>query len=891
MPSLRRPLALALVAAVGAPAACIHSGAKQAPSPVSQHDSTKKDIPWKPWAEVTKDARQLDGLFTAFIKRDNVFLDLKPDQFDKDFLLVTQLSQGLGDFGLDGGTDLRSDLIRFHRAPTKIELWIVNPYLTATPGTPMARTVAYSFNGSLAYAFPIASVKDSTDEVLVDLTPFLVSDWADVGGFFSFVVEALHLHGGVSLDKERSAFQSMRMFPTNLEADARVTFTASRSLGIATVPDYRYLPLTVHYSLLQLPSEPMRPRYADDRVGYFISAQMNFSRDTAPSFFVRYIDRWRLEKKDPTAAVSDPVKPIIYYLDRTIPLEWRPYVRAGMLEWNKAFAEAGFSNAIQVLDAPDDTLWSAEDARYSTVRWMANFGQTYAIGPSDVDPRTGEILNADILVAASWIQAWQGEYREYSGPQALTREVFAEDSLLRAFPDGRAQRLCRYAAGLTRYGTMLRATLAAQGRIPPGGPVPKEYIGQAIKELVMHEFGHTLGLRHNFRGTSAIPAAKLGDRSYTATHGTSASVMDYNPPAIALDRSRQGDYYSTTIGTYDHWAIRYGYASMGGDTPDAERPGLARVAAQAADPDHVYASDEDAGFAGFGLDPNVTRYDQTDDPLAWAKDQVTLVNRLFDSLETRLVAPGEGYPRLRSGFIDLLFQRWYATLVTTKYLSGVYTARDHRGDPNGRLPFTPVPAAKQREALAFITSAGLGEHAYRFRPALLNRLAPSRWWTWGENPFSEGRIDFPLHDWALSFQGTLVDLLLDPNVLSRIRDNELRAAPGTPVVTIPDVFGAMTGAIWAEAGMGGGAPRNTNSIRRDLQRLYLNELIHMVVSPTTGVPADARTIARVTLTTLGTRLTHALGAGGLDAYTRAHFADSRARIAQALNAQVVIPAR
>jgi hypothetical protein len=869
--------------------ACAGGRAKPAPTPTAQADTSKKDLPWKPWAETTKDAQQLHGLFTAYLKRDNVYLSLKPDQFDRDFLLVTELSQGLGDFGLDGGTDMRSDLIRFHRAGTKVELWLVNPYLTATPGTPMARTVAYSFGSSVAYVFPIASVRDTTNEVLIDLAPFLVSDWADVGGFFDFVVQALSLKGGVSLDKERSAFQGMRMFATNLEADARLSFLATKPLGIQTVPDYRYLPITVHYSLVALPATPMRPRHADDRVGYFISAMMDFSRDTASSFFVRYVNRWRLEKKDPAAAVSDPVQPVTYYLDRTIPLEWRPYVRAGILEWNRAFEEAGIRNAIQVLDAPEDTLWSAEDARYSTVRWMANFGSTYAIGPSDVDPRTGEILNADILVAASWIPYLQGEYHAYAGPQAMTREVFREDSLLRADPNGRLQRLCRYASGLTRYGTMLRATLAASGAIPPGAPVPKEYIGQALKELVMHEVGHTLGLRHNFRGTSAIPVASLGDRQFTATHGTSASVMDYNPPAISLDRSRQGDYYSTTIGTYDRWAIGYGYATVEGDTPDAERPGLARVASQSADPSHVYASDEDAGFAGFGLDPNVTRWDQTSDPVGWAKDQVTLINRLFDSLETRLIAPGEGYPRLRAGFTDLLFQRWFATLVTTKYLAGVYTARDHRGDPNARPAFTAVPAAKQREALAFIADAGLGESAYHFRPELLNRLAPWRWWHWGTNPFGEGRIDFPLHDWAQAFQGTLVALLLDPGVLARIRDNELRAAPGTPVVTIPEVLRTMTSAIWAEAGMARPA-RNTGSIRRDLQRMYLVELLRMVVNPAPGTPEDARTVARLTLTDLSGRLGRALGAAGLDGYTRAHYADSRKRIEQALSAQVVVPA-
>lgn len=906
---LIRPLAAAALAVT---AACTAGTAKPAPqatpaaapatpaAAAAKPDTSKPALPWKPWAEVTKEAQIRAGLFTGYLKRDNVYLAIKPSQLDKDYLLVTQLSQGIGDFGIDGGSSMRSDVVRFHRAGDKVELWVVNPYLTAAPGTPMARTVAYSFGHSVAQSFAIASIRDTTNELMIDLAPFIISDWVDVGGWFDFLIQALQLRGSASFDRERSSFQSLRAFPGNVEIDVRVTYRANRNLGIATLADYRFIPVGVHYSLLELPATPMRSRHADDRVGYFISAMMDFSRDTSESFFVRYVNRWRLEKKDPAAAVSEPVKPIVYYVDRTIPVEWRPYVRDGIIEWNRAFDEAGFKNAIQVLDAPDDTLWAAEDARYSTVRWMANYFATYAIGPSDVDPRTGEILNADILIAASWIQAWQGEYRNYAGPEAAIRSVFREDSLLRADPDGRGRRVCSYADGLSRQGTLLRASLAARGVIAPGAPVPREYLGQALKQLVMHEVGHTLGLRHNFRGTATIPAAKLGDRSFTAAHGTSGSVMDYNPPAIALDRSKQGDYYSTTIGTYDRWAIRYGYADVAvgtrgasnGDqatvaaSPEDERPGLARLAAEGAHPDHLYGSDEDAGFAGFGLDPSITRYDQTADPLGWAKEHVVLVNRLFDSLETRLLAPGDGYPKLRNAFTDLMFERYFALLVTTKYVGGAATSRDHRGDPNARPAFTDVPPTRQREALQFLARDGLGERAYRFAPALLNRLAPSRWWHWGQNPFAEDRIDFPLHSWALAFQSSLVALVTDPMVLERLRDAELRASPGQAVVTIPEVLNTVTSAVWTEVGFSGAA-RNANSIRRDVQRWYLSRLVRMVVSPTLGTPEDARSVARATLSDLGGRLDRALAGTGLDASTRAHYGDSRQRIRQALNAQVV----
>jgi hypothetical protein len=386
--------------------------------------------------------------------------------------------------------------------------------------------------------------------------------------------------------------------------------------------------------------------------------------------------------------------------------------------------------------------------------------------------------------------------------------------------------------------------------------------------------------------------------------------MDYNPPALSLDPKKQGDFYAPTIGSYDRWAIRYGYTPFGPAepvvamakgseatapawTPDAEVRALQNIAAEAAEPSHLYGTDEDAGFGGLGLDPTVSRYDQTDDPLGWARERVALINGLFDSLDTRMVAPGQGYSRLRSTFADLLTDRWYALLVTTKYLGGAMTARDHRGDPAARPAFVTVPAKTQREALRFITEAGFGEKAYRFTPELLSHLGPDRWRHWGSNPGSEGRIDFPLHDWATAQQAALLGQLLDPVVLERIRDAELRATETEPTVTIPELFATLTSSIWAEVGYPGvggqpSLPRNITSIRRDLQRLYLNSLIRMLVNPLPDTPEDARTLSRATLADLATALDRAMArrTTELDSYTRAHLVDSRERISQALNAQM-----
>jgi uncharacterized protein DUF4953/uncharacterized protein DUF5117/uncharacterized protein DUF5118 len=867
----------------------------------------RSDGPGRPFGDVIKGSEVGTGIFTIYFKHDSIYLTLAPRQLDRDYLLVTQISQGIGELGLDGGATIRSDLIRFHREDDRIELWVVNPRMSAAPGTPMARTVAYSFGQSVAQSLPIAATREN-GEILVDVAPFFLSDWADVGTVFQTAMAQRKLSGNVSFDEKRSSLQSLRLFGANLEAEVRLTFQTPRNLGLETVADYRSIPVGIHYSLLELPAVPMRPRLADDRVGFFISATKDFSRDTAESFFVRYVNRWRMEKKNPGAALSEPLQPITYYIDRTVPVEWRPFVRAGILEWNRAFEDAGFRDAIRVLDAPDDSAWSAADARYTTVRWTATNGAVYAVGPTNVDPRTGEILNADILISAAWIQRWRGQSGPFVPPVAAVQAVLQQDSL--ALGGGGEERLCRYGEGLSRSGALVAALMAAHGEVPAGGEPGRAYVGQALKALVMHEVGHTLGLRHNFRGSAGATAAQLANRGWTASHGFGVSVIDYNPPALALDPVRQGDYYASTIGSYDRWAISYGYADVVTDppaattgkgggataavwTPEVEINGLRAIASQAADPAHLYGTDEDAGFGGLGLDPTVSRYDQTDDPLGWARGRVALIDGLFDSLETRVVAPGQGYGRLRAAFTDLLNDRWYALMVTTKYLGGARTSRDHRGDPNARPAVVNVPATQQRAALAFLTDAAFGERAYRIPPALLTRLASERWMHWGATPGSDGRLDFPLHDLALTQQGSLLGQLLDPVVLGRIRDAELRAAPGEQTLGLPELFASLTGAIWAETSGGTRARparlRNVSSVRRDAQRLYLDALIQMAVSPAPGTPEDARALARVTLTGLGADIDRALAVPrpDLDAYTRAHLADARQRIDRALDARMI----
>ena len=647
----------------------------------------------------------------------------------------------------------------------------------------MERTVAYSFGHSVAYSFPVATVRDTQEsQVLLDLAPFLLSDWADVGTTLQSAAARRKIVAAITLDDKRSSLQELRLFPANLEAEVRLTFQTPRDLGLETVSDYRSIPIGVHYSLLELPATPMRPRYADERVGYFISAFKDFSRDTAESFFVRYVNRWRLEKREPGAELSEPVRPITFYIDHTVPLEWRPYVRAGILEWNRAFEEAGYRNAVQALDAPDDSVYSAADARFSTVRWTATSRSVYAVGPTNVDPRTGEILNADILVSAAWIQAWRGESSEYASPFASVQAPFTTDSMTlsgadpvaplpvrrRARPGGlRGPGGARRAEGdaRRRRGARRVHRSGAEGaRHARGGSHPRP--PPQLPRLCRHQPGGAGGsVAHRAlrprRVGHGLHAARPRARPAAAGDVLLADHRELRPLGHHL-RIRRGGGRGRGAPPAGQGRAR---RMRSGWTPDFEINSLRAIASRAAEPGHLYATDEEAGFGAAGLDPTVSRYDMTDDPLGWAQDRVALIDRLFDSLETRVVAPGQGYGRLRTAFTDLLADRWYALLVSTKYLGGATTARDHRGDPDARPALTTVPAERQREALAFIAEAGFGERAFAFRPELLQRLAPERWSHWGAATAAQGRADFPLHDWAIAQQGSLLNQLVDPVVL------------------------------------------------------------------------------------------------------------------------------
>ena len=846
------------------------------------------DKPFAEWGKFTKDAEQKKGFLTTWKKRDNLYVELSPDQMEKPFLYVVSLSRGIGSNFILGGLPLDDRVLQFERHGDRIFLVQVNTWITAPDNTPIGKARALSIPNSIVQTFKIESENDQSKDVLIDVGGLLLSDVTDL----SEQMKGAFNNVPVRFDKDRSGLGSLKTFPDNSEFEVTLTYTpADRSrLNLEAVPDERYIPIGVHYSFTRLPEHPMQPRWADNRVGFFLDAEKDFSRDDKENFWLRYIHRWRLEKKDPSAAVSEPVKPIVYYVDWTVPDKFRPWVKEGIEKWQAAFELAGFKNAIIAKDPPkDDPDWDPEDVRYSTIRWITSNEPSFgAIGPSRVDPRTGEIFDSDILFEASMFQNYANAYRRFAGPETIAESALPENAL-KDLPAGvKLDQLCMMSSGLEDAGAMQRISLLMDGSLEPGSPVPDAYLKTAVEWAVMHEVGHALGLRHNFRSSTSTPYDKLQDIGFTEANGLYSSVMEYPSPNIDYSKKKQGDWYTTTSGTYDKWAIRYGYTPSGASSVEADYAFARKIADESLAPGHEYSTDEDT-YPGDSPDPRSNIYDLGSDPLQFAKDRTAYIEALWRSpnFEGRVVGSSGDLGALRRAMDQMVQQYAIAAGMAVKYVGGSYMSRVDKGQPGEKNPVDPVSPAKQRDAVDFLSQRVWATNAMTAPSALLERLPPNRWshWGMGAGGTFAGRQDYAWNDRVLAVQTVLLNGVTAPTLLARLREQETRSADA---YRLSEHFDKLTKAIWGE--VGSAAPGAIKSLdgpqtRRELQRAFVDRMATYVVDPPPGAPDDARALARLALTRVDARCAKALAAATpLGDNTRAHLLETRARIQRALAA-------
>ena len=443
------------------------------------------------------------------------------------------------------------------------------------------------------------------------------------------------------------------------------------------------------------------------------------------------------------------------------------------------------------------------------------------------------------------------------------------------------QGLCQCSAHAHSELSLGLMALAARFDQKPGDKLPDELLLQAIKYITMHEVGHTLGLRHNFKESSMLTHDQLNNTDITRKQGLVGSVMDYVPVNLAPKGVKQGDFYTTTLGPYDYWAIEYAYKPLTGGT-DSEVTDLKKVASRAAERGLAYGTDEDLMAAA---DPLINQWDLGNDPMKHAQDRMALAEELMRGLAERVVENGEGYQRARQAFSLLLRQYGDAAALTARFVGGEYLHRDHKGDPNARDPHVPVRAAKQREALAFLQKHILTDEPFHFPPELLRKLASERWLHWGTEFQAMRGVEFPIHDRINRVQRVVLDELLDAETLARVQNVALKADNEDTPLTLAEVFRSLSDSIWSDLpATDKAAAAKSSIIRRNLQREYLKDLSFIVLR---GYgPPDARSLARMHLRDASKRIDLALADKKLaaDDTVRAHLEESKEQIAKTLGA-------
>ncbi len=912
------PSAAASAAATGAP------GTATAAAPTRPGVTPPSITPGSPppFGTVIKDARRIDGPLTLWQKDDKVWIELLPEQLGKPYLLSPKIKNGIGEAWVLGGLMAfpvngagGQQVVEFVRVHNQMRLQARNTDIVAKAGTPEERAVKSSYSHSLLGSVPVISQPHpDRKSVLIEANGLFLNDLLGVG-----MMLQRGLRQGYGLDRSNSVITAARgsEVATIIETESHFFSggigaptpggALSSLLGGPTPALPRYLPDTrsmlvgLHYSLAPLPELPMATRRADPRIGLFSTTVLDFSNDLTTTPRQRYINRWRLEKKDPAAELSEPVKPVTFWIDRNVPLVYRETVRAAILEWNKAFEKVGISQALRVEQQPDDAKFDTLDFGVASVRWMMNAEPSFgAIGPSHIDPRTGEILDADIAfegMAARGARTLRS--RVLQGASATGANNLGNEGIPASGLAGFAQPLFEQMLGLNpgtdaqhnhanHHAYCQHASLAAEqlgyamdvlqarGELDPDSPMAQQFVLDYVKEAIMHEVGHALGLRHNFRASRAYTEAQLADTEFTRANGTTGSVMEYTAVNLPSPGQTGGVPFQTALGPYDYWAIEYAYKPMApGTTPAAEQTELQRIAARSSEPLLAYGTDEDNAF---GIDPETLQLDLGADPIAFASKRLAIARDLFKRQETRVLSPTADYSVLRRSVAYAVGDVTRAVGVLVRQIGGVRTLRDYPG--SGREPLQPVPAALQREALALVSSAVLSPEGLSLSPALQRRLAPDYL---DRAEAVGGSTDFLVQQRLLDLQRAVLAYLMSDGIALRVLDSVGKVDRGTEAFQLSELYQHLADTVWRELG------DNSSSIspeRRDLQRDHLTRLSLAVVRPGNNGRADSRGLLRLQARQLLTKLEAAQRRSKADEATRSHLADSLDTLRQALAATI-----
>ncbi len=616
-------------------------------------------------------------------------------------------------------------------------------------------------------------------------------------------------YGLSNLNDSKTKFHELRNYPENTDVVVEYVYDNRDgvSFGNPAITDARAVSVFVQHSFIEVPDNDYTPRADDFRVGYFTDYVDDL---TSPSFtpYRDMINRWDLRKANPNADVSDPVEPITFWIENTTPVEYRDAVREGALAWNEAFEAAGISNAIRVEVQPDDAEWDAGDIRYNVLRWTSSPNPPFGgYGPSFTNPRTGQIIGADIMLENVFVTN-RLLYQDIYGVDSMGRpnREAAAHAFLPPTEPSEAQQLALLEGDhqFCDHGRQLQLNLMGARAMLSAFKLPENYdtelVQAAIRELILHEIGHTLGLNHNMASSSGVPEDALNNPETPPTN----SVMDYNAPNIVLPGETQGQFFMSRPGPYDIWAIQFGY------TPDEDA--AQAVLERSTDPALIFGNDaDDMRFPGSNIDPRIMVSDLGPDSLEWARDRMELIDIALGTIKDKYTDEDDTYQDVLVSYLILTGQKASAASVASRWVGGVFQQRSEGGQDGASEPFTPVPREKQEAALALLGEEIFAADAFAYEQELLRYLQPQRrgFATFGVNE------DPQVHARALAIQSSVMAHLLHPNVLTRLTDSRLYGGTYPAAEYMDDLTGYV---------FGDDINSSVNTIRQNLQLAYVGSL-------------------------------------------------------------------
>ena len=705
------------------------AAAKQEPAPPAKPGEAEP----KPYDKViTPEFTTQSGLVKVHTLKSKVLFEIPKAELGKDLLLVVQITKSPSEASYPGES-VQDMIVRWEVRENKVLLRSISYANIADPSEPISKAVEAMNTGTIMMVFPVEAFAADGSPV-IDPVKFFTGDINEIP-----VKKTL---GGQSIDPARTFFDKARAFPINLNVEATQTFNPKPpQLPPGFPPQYAdFLPPTpsptavVHYSFVKLPEKPMMGRLVDDRVGYFTHSHTDYGRPEHETTVRDFIARWRLEKKDPNAAKSEPVKPIVFYVDPATPAKWAPYIKRGVEAWQPAFEEAGFLNAIQAKYAPtpeQDPDWSADDARISTIRWVPSTVAN-AMGPHVSDPRSGEILEADVEIYHNIQQLARDWYWTQSGPL-----------------DPRSKTL----------------------------PIPDEVMGDILLYIVTHEVGHSLGLPHNFKASATYPIDKIRDKDWVKKNSHVPTLMDYarfNYVAQPEDGIDPVDLIPK-IGPYDIFCIKWGYTPIpSAKTPDDEKPTLNEwCKVQETTPWLRFST---AGTRG--TDPGEETEAVGDiDAVEATRLGIKNLKRVMDMLPGAVLKSGENYDQLDHMY-TAVWSQLRLELGHVANIVGGYDSEPKTGPVPG-VRFTPISEARQKAAVKFINENLFKTPTWMEPAEILRKVEPTS---------GQARL--------LALQQGILSSLLAQARTARLQEHE--AILGPKAYTVAELLADLRAGVFGE---------------------------------------------------------------------------------------------